>query len=213
LKRVSVTKLPEWSVAAAATYPLGRPLYVSAPRLSDCRRYIEDPALRQSCEAYVAQRGGASFFERRQWRKELTANLQAFRRNHPDGSRYETDEERREAMWRELDESKKEIEAHLAGKSVRHFCYPWDDGCRMGFDLSVQAGYTTNFVRQTATQAMGVTPGTPMLVSRFSNDWIFTLPGRGRRSFLDPVRLKIVRWASLPLRQGAQRPGQTPTSP
>ena len=207
LRCLPVTRLPEWTPDANGRVALGRPLYRSAPRMSECRRYVEDPQLRDTCERYVAQRGGAVFFERRTWRLELDAVTADYRRSQGERGRYETDAEREAALWRELHESKQMIERELAGKTVRHFCYPWDVGSELAIALSVKAGYVTNVVVQTPTREMGVTLGSPARISRFGEDWIFTLPGRGRRSFVDPVAVKLARWAKLPLKDGARARG------
>ena len=50
---------------------LGRPVYESLPRMSGRRRYFDDEETRRECEAYVDDRGGPAFFERRGWRSEL----------------------------------------------------------------------------------------------------------------------------------------------
>lgn len=198
LRQLSVTRLPEWTPDTSEVPAAGRPIYYSAPRLSERRRYIEDPALRQACQAHVADQGGAAFFERPAWRKELTGWFARLRAAQGDQGRYETDEEREAAIWRELAESKRLIEQHLPGKTVRHFAYPWDNSCGLGIRLSWKAGYVSNLVGHVDGKQMRVRLGQPMLVSRLGGDWLLTLPGRGRRSIADPLFVKCGRGVVKP---------------
>ncbi len=205
LRRLPVTRMPEWTPENGHQVTLGRPLYRSASRMSECRRYLEDTGLRNACEQYTADHGGEALFARRTWRRELNAVVESYRRSHADAGRFETDQEREQAIRHELEASKRMIEQALPGKQVRHFCFPWEEGSELATVLSVQAGYVTNIVVQPPDRTMGVTVGTPTLISRFGGDWLFTLPGVGRRSFLHPVAMKLWRWVELPFKDGATR--------
>ena len=159
---------------------------------------MEDPQLRVACERYVVEQGGAEFFARRNWRRTLDRFTASYRQRHGDRGRFETDAEREEVLWRELADSKQRIERELPGKRIEHLCFPWDSGSELAIALSGRAGYLTTCVGVAPFRGMGVVPGTPTRISRFSEDWFFTLPGAGRRSFLDPVRMKVARWLQLP---------------
>ena len=110
----------------------------------------------------------------------------------PEGrrGRLETPEQTRAAIRDELALSKELLEARLPGKAVRHFCYPWFDGCDLADRLAAEAGYRTVHggvgVRSRHGTAM------PLPVQRISEEYLFRLPGEGRGE-IAPVWLNRVR--------------------
>ena len=167
---------------------LGAPVFQSASRLCGRPRFREAPELAQALVDHVAARGGARFFERPSWRRELAAALDAW----PEQRRgaFETPEQTREAIRDELTLSRELLEARLPGKTVRHFCYPWFDGCDLADRLAAEAGY------RTVHGGVGVQSrdGTamPLPVQRISEEYLFRLPGEGRGG-IAPVWLNRVR--------------------
>ena len=186
-------QVPEWNTDGAASPRLGRPVYASSPRTGECRRYLEDPGLRQACEKYVADLGGTGFFRRPRWRRGLAGLACGYRENSTAPDRYETDEERRLALWREMHESKRLIEQHLPGKTVRHVAYPWHCYSKLAVELSSEAGYLTNFVGKLSRRYDGVQRGTPALVARVGEDFLFRLPGKERVPLLRVLLGKLAR--------------------
>jgi peptidoglycan/xylan/chitin deacetylase (PgdA/CDA1 family) len=167
---------------------LGAPVFQSASRLCGRPRFVETPELAQALVDHVAARGGARFFERPSWRRGLAAAADPW----PTGRRggFETPEQTREAIRDELVLSKEMLEKRLAGKTVRHFCYPWFDGCDLADRLAASAGYRTVHggvgVRSRDGAAM------PLPVQRISEEYLFRLPGEGRGG-IAPVWLNRVR--------------------
>lgn len=96
--------------------------------------------------------------------------------------RFETDEERRERMWRELSGGKAELEGIL-GREVETLCWPWGHYCDEAFALAREAGFSLFF-----TTAEGVNPpGMPDAAHRFkgkdkdgawlaSRAWLYSRP-------------------------------------
>ena len=96
--------------------------------------------------------------------------------------RFETDEERRERMWRELSGGKAELEGIL-GREVKTLCWPWGRYCEEAFALAREAGFSLFF-----TTREGVNPpGMPGAVHRFkgkdkdgawlaSRAWLYSRP-------------------------------------
>lgn len=96
--------------------------------------------------------------------------------------RFETDDERRERMWRELSGGKAELEAIL-GRKVRTLCWPWGHYGEEAFRLAREAGFELFF-----TTKEGVNPpGRPDAVHRFkgkdkkgswlaSRAWLYSRP-------------------------------------
>jgi len=177
--------LPEWE---RGPHALGRPIYRSHPRMGDCRRYLEDDQLRAACESHAADHGGEDFFRRPDWR----ADLRELVGKHPPRGRFETNEEREKALWRELDGSKRMIEERL-GKPVNHVCYPWHCYSTLALDLSSKAGYETAFVAKVSGRYRGIRRGNPCLVGRTGGDFFFRLPGKGRVSLARILLRKLCR--------------------
>jgi peptidoglycan/xylan/chitin deacetylase (PgdA/CDA1 family) len=167
---------------------LGMPVFEARSRLCGRPRFLEAPELAQALVDHVAGRGGAGFFERPSWRRELAAVLDAWPTDRRGG--FETPEQTREAIRDELALSKELLESRLPGKAVRHFCYPWFDGCDLADQLAASLGY------RTVHGGVGVSSrdGTamPLPVQRISEEYLFRLPGEGRGG-IAPVWLNRVR--------------------
>ena len=167
---------------------LGAPVFEAASTLSGRPRFVESPALARAMVDHVAAAGGASFFERSAWRRELAALFDAWPADRRGA--FETAAETREAIRRELVDSKALLEARLPGKTVRHFCYPWFEGCALADRLAAEAGYRTVHggvdVRRQQGTAM------PLRVQRISEEYLFRLPGEGRGG-IAPVWVNRVR--------------------
>jgi hypothetical protein len=167
---------------------LGAPVFEARSRLSGRPRFLDAPELTQALVEHVAVCGGADFFKRAAWRRELAAVLDAW----PERRRgaFETPEQTRAAIRDELALSKELLECRLPGKAVRHFCYPWFDGSGLADQLAAQVGYRTVHggvgVRSRDGSAM------PLPVQRISEEYLFRLPGEGRGS-IAPVWLKRLR--------------------
>lgn len=165
--------------------PLGTPIYECAPRFAGKRRYFDDEKLRRMCVEFVEFKGGLRFFRNYNWRKQLMRVFEQHREREGDSGYYESDQEVREALYQDLVASKGLIEEKLPGKEVKHFCYPWWQGCDLAIEVSKEAGYLTNF--------WGILPGRRTnrcgddpcrIVRLLSDDYIFRLPGSGRKSLL-----------------------------
>jgi peptidoglycan/xylan/chitin deacetylase (PgdA/CDA1 family) len=163
----------------------GTPIYAFDSRFSGKRRYFDDPAARSACTEFVASKGGAKFFDGSNWRRRLRTLVQMHRRTQPEAGRFESDEESRQSILDDLVRSKKAIECQLPHKAVRHFCYPWWVGSALATNLSKRAGYESNFLgilpeRRTRNRA----GDDPFRIGRLlSDEYIFRLPGTGRKSF------------------------------
>ena len=167
---------------------LGAPVFRSASRLGGRARFVEAPELTQALIDHVARQGGARFFTRPSWRRELMRLVEAWPEERRGG--FETAEETCTAIRDELALSKELLEARLPGKPIRHFCYPWYEGCDLADRLAAEAGY------RTVHGGVGVRPRSrtamPLAVQRVSEEYLFRLPGEGRGG-IAPVWLNRVR--------------------
>jgi len=176
------------------TLKWGTPVYHSASRFDVRPRYFDDEYVRNLCISWVESQGAEAFFSQRHWRRKL----KDFYRKHQTAgsSRYETIYEQRAAMLDSLTRSREIIESRL-DKSVKHLCYPWGTGSDLSVSMSREAGYISNFWtaldRDRRTNRRG---DSPFYISRIKDDYIFRLPGKGRKSLLDIFRTKLARRAT-----------------
>jgi len=169
----------------AAEIAPGTPLLRSDSRLSERPRFFEDPEPRAACIAHVAASGGAAFFERPDWEREL-------RRRLPAGSwpgRYESGAEREEAQRHEIAEARRQIVART-GRAVRAFCYPWHVSGPTTRRLLTETGHAFAFCGKVPGVPVTLAGGDPLAIARVGEDYLELLPGRGRRHLTDVLASK-----------------------
>lgn len=169
-----------------ADIPLGTPLLASEPRLGEALRFFEEEAARS---AAVRRAADESLFANPQWREEL-------RRLTPDpvAGRFETAEEQAAAIRRELLGSKTLIEERT-GRPVSHLCYPWHVSGPTSERIAREAGYRTAFSGKVKGVPVTRPGGDLSRIARIGEDWLETLPGKGRRSAFSVLRSKWRRRA------------------
>ncbi len=173
----------------------GTPIYNWGSRFGAVPAFHENPSVMVACKAYVDDNGGAAFFNSPGWRRCLK-RVWTHARNRAPEARFETTVEQREAILQDFLNSKREIEARLTKKTVRHFCYPWFRGSPLAVQLSAGAGYVTNawgsllpnFIRGTRT---------PIAVPRLSSLYLWRLPGQNRKSMSEILRLRLTALARI----------------
>jgi peptidoglycan/xylan/chitin deacetylase (PgdA/CDA1 family) len=171
-----------------AEAPLGSPLLRSAPRTSEATRFFEDTAAREACVAEVADAGGEGFFLRSDWEGRLR---RVFGRTRVQG-RYETADERAEAIRSELADSRRLIEERT-GHPVRHLCYPWHAAGPTARRLAVEVGYETSFCGKVPGVTITRPGGDARSIARIGEDYVELLPGRGRATLAEVLRRKWAR--------------------
>lgn len=171
--------------------PLGTPLLRSAPRLSEARRFYEDPASRRAAVDRVAAEGREAFFHKGGWRRRLHTLLD----QAPLRGRLETAEECLAAIRHELVESKRLIEERT-GKPVTHLCYPWHVSGPSAERLAREAGYRTAFCGKVRGVPLTLPGGDPLRIARVGEDYVLTLPGNGRAGIAEILRAKWRRRVS-----------------
>lgn len=165
--------------------PLGTPLFRSAPRLSDARRFFEDEAVRETCVARVRDGGGERFFDEPRWRDRLEAALPRQRVS----GRLETAAEQEAQQRRELVESRRMIEERTGAPAV-HLCYPWHVSGARAQRLALEAGYESAFCGKVAGVPVTRPGGDVHRIARLGEDWVVLLPGEGRSTLGAVLRRK-----------------------
>jgi peptidoglycan/xylan/chitin deacetylase (PgdA/CDA1 family) len=171
---------------------LGQPIYQYAPSMASKTRYLEDEKLNQACISFVKERGGITFFKQNGWRSKLINCHRAFKKNNKTTDKYQSIEERYEEIKLDLLQSKQAIEKEL-GKKVRHLCYPWYAGSSLSVKASKDAGYLSNYWGILGQKAINLVGQSPMHLSRLNDEYIFALPGKGRKSLLKILFDKVLR--------------------
>jgi peptidoglycan/xylan/chitin deacetylase (PgdA/CDA1 family) len=165
--------------------PLGTPLFASLPRLAEALRFFEDEGIRARSVDAVARAGGEAFFRHPGWRSSLR---RALGRLPPEG-RWETAQERVEAVRRELFESRRLIEERV-GQSVALLCYPWHTFGPTAVAVAREAGYRGQFGGKLAGLSIALAGGDPERIPRVGEDYLELLPGRGRQTLGSVLRTK-----------------------
>ena len=170
----------------------GRPIYEWAPAMSSRKRYIEDECLSLECIRWVQRNGSISFFQKPDWRKELSGCVADYVNRNGKSERYLSADERYSEIYQDLYQSKLAIEVKL-NKEVRHLCYPWFVGSDLSVQASKDAGYVCNYwgiLKRRTTNPVGVNP---YYLARISDEYLLTLPGKGRNSLFQVLTDKIRR--------------------
>jgi len=172
----------------ASEVPLGTPLLAASSRLSDSLRFYEDPGVRTACTEHVAQHGAEGFFHSRDW----AAQLRRVVGRHSLSGRFEDAPERDSAIVRELRESKEMIESRT-GKPVSHLCYPWHVAGSQARKVARDLGYRTAFCGKVRGTPISRSGSDPHEIARLGEDYVETLPGRGREDVASVLQRKWTR--------------------
>jgi len=167
----------------------GAPIYRYASRLEGHARYFDDEEVRQACLSWVDSQGGRAFFGRPNWRRELQTFYKTVSQNHRKNP-YESTQERRNKVFEDLVRAKKILEERL-GKPVQHLCYPWGAGGALSVSLSQEAGYISNFWCTVNGRNSNREGDSPFCIPRLKDDYLFRLPGQGRKSLLKIFQGKL----------------------
>ncbi len=171
-------------------YHLGMPVFKSAPELSAKHRFIENKIVSESCIEFVKQNGGLKFFKDKNWRKRLL-NLTEIQKKNFELGKFQSFDERMNEIFIDLKTSKELIE-NLLGKQVNHLCYPWYAANEHSVFASQQAGYISNYWGIVNKKSLNDISTNPFYISRITDDYIFTLPGKGRRSLHEIIAEKFL---------------------
>ena len=164
-------------------FRLGMPIYKFASRLSGQTRYLEDTAVSEELIQYVKSKGNKKFFTSPGWWAELFKNCQKLLKSESKNARFETNEERREAIRLEVYKSKIKLEEMFPNKKIEHFCYPWFQGSELGDSIARDCGYKSVYYGYNTMDKNNVNSRKiPISITRISEEYLHCLPGKGRTS-------------------------------
>lgn len=170
---------------------LGTPIYHYEPRMSGKKRYLDDENLRLHCTQFVAKQGGSDFFRDKNWRSTLFSLIKKYNTDHQNQGYYESQDDLEQGILEDLRLSKKIIEEKLPGNTVTHLCYPYYVGSQLAVDLSIQAGYKCSYWGFMDGKSTNRAGDDPHKIVRLSDEFIFLLPGNGRKRFTDVLLKKL----------------------
>lgn len=167
---------------------VGAPLFRRAQILETESAFIPASQPVESCRRLVRDHGGAEFFRRptKSWKRELRGALAAAGR---DGWFTDTEESQR---W-EIAAAKQEIEQRLPGKTVKHFCYPRSGGSERANRLLKETGHVSCVWGIRPAESSNRPGCDPFHIGRLKHDFVYCLPGRGRKHFAQIYAEKAMR--------------------
>jgi len=171
----------------------GMPIYENSPLMAGTPRYLNDLRLTDVCVGTVQRSGGARFFHRSSWRQELSNLVEEWRRQEHNCGRFQSPEEMAQGIYEDLNASRALIESRLSGKRVRHLCYPYGVGSELSVRLSREAGFVTNFWSIRQDRRSNRSGDDPFYCTRLKGDYLFRLPGQGRKPLLAILGSKASR--------------------
>lgn len=166
---------------------LGAPLYAQRSRLSDALRHFDGTRARERCTAHVRARGGAAFFARRGWQTELLAIV-----NANDKGVFETENERRDAIYEDLDRAVAVLRDKLRTRTIRHLCFPWEIAGAIAYGAARALGFRTAFSSRLLGLRAVRAGDDPWRLMRLNGRFIPCLPRR-RRRLVAPAGTRRVR--------------------
>ncbi len=109
---------------------------------------------------------------------------------------FETEKARTQRIRNDLVRAKSSIESRLAGKSVRHLAYPWGTGSALAVELSKEAGYLSNHWLRLPRRPVNKQGTDPYRFVRLKHDFLWRLPGQGRKPLVALYGFKFKRRVS-----------------
>jgi hypothetical protein len=167
----------------------GTPIYEGRSRFDKFPAFQESPKVRAACVEFVENAGSVEYFRSPAWRHRLQDLIGDIRRRGP-GFSFETEAERRGAILKDFLGAKREIERHLPGKRVRHFCFPWNKGSAAAAQLSTEAGYVTNAWGCPLPRHLHDSQS-PLPIPRLLPVYLYRLPGNGRKTLMQVLKMRF----------------------
>ncbi len=170
-----VIRFEDKSVVTLTGDMAGAPLYSTRSRMSGARRFLDDEDCRRRCIEYVCTHGGADFFRKNRWEEELREI------EKESAGRFETDDERTEALRRELVKSRQILRERLQKDEVDQVCLPWGICGDETEKLAGESGYRSAVSDRLFGKRYMAGRSNPFRIMRLKHKYIFRLPhGKGR---------------------------------
>ena len=166
------------------------------PFFHEKNRLINNDVLKAVCIDYVKQNGGAAFFDLPDWENQLHHLVTEYQRAKPGCDAFETLDEQKGRIALNLQQARDMIEGKLSDKNVRHLAYPWGTGSDIAVQCSQKTGYVSNYWATIPYKSLNTPGSDPYYMVRCKHDFIWRLPGEGRKSLRHIFSLKLNRRTS-----------------
>ena len=156
----------------------GAPLFDTASALSDFPMFLDNEHVRKVCIDWATQNG------RSMPAGDLGRRLRCVYREASSRlgkGRFESWEEQRQRIACDLAESRKTLADRL-GKRSHFLCLPYGEGGRTVVETAMQQQWQGMFWVCRPDRRTNRPGDSPWFIPRLKNDYIFRLPGRGRKS-------------------------------
>ena len=162
---------------------LGAPIYTTNSRLSGSLRVFESEEVAGALTSWVDKKGGEDFFASRNWESELKREYT--RLAGEAALETETPDQRLKSVTNCFNSSKEILDNRL-GKEVRGFCFPFGIGSPEAEKMALEAGYSAVYygVRPSYDESEAVPLDGLRRVTRLKDDYLYRLPGNGRKSLM-----------------------------
>ena len=170
----------EWSIGESC---LGQPVYKYEASYASKTRFIPNPELGSACHDHIQKIGASVFFRHYDWNKELTNIVTKKIKEGKVEGYFQTIEERFEELCNDLSQSKSVIEKKL-NKPVNHLCFPWFKGSAFAVKVAKHCGFTSCHWGFIEGCTINHTGDNPYYIKRMNDEYIFSLPGSGRKPLI-----------------------------
>lgn len=179
---------PETKSAGSNTPGVGideyYPLFRAASRFGDARRFIPSGSF-------------VSAFQEKAGLQDCTGNeaeiRQVLEQCPVERGSFESAEEQQAAIQEDLLDSKRIIEQEVPKSTVTHFAYPWFEHGEVTKGVLKELGFKSAVIGMKAGRQGNKAGDDPLTAVRVNGDFVLSLPGKGRRSFINIMIRKMLR--------------------
>lgn len=179
----------EWEMGQPC---FGEPVYAFEASYATPYRFIPDAKVGQACRDYVHDQGGARFFSRPDWRDRLNSVAQHAKQSTESAGSHKGYQQRLEELVDDLEQSRQQIEQKL-DNGVDQICLPWYKGADIAVEAANAAGYKACHWGILNNSTINKVGGDPFRIRRINDEYLFALPGQGRKSLASIMLSKY--WA------------------
>jgi peptidoglycan/xylan/chitin deacetylase (PgdA/CDA1 family) len=164
----------------------GFPVYENESSLSDRRRFLGNADVEKKSLEFVLKQGGTAFFHQRRWRRRLLGEVSG----NVKSADFETLDEQKRRIRSEMERAKASLEKELRGKIVVAFAYPHHAQGEAAARLLRETGHRLVFGGLDPDSGFGTPDREHVYFNRLNSDFLFRLPGKGRKSLLNIMIMK-----------------------
>lgn len=167
----------------------GLPLFESSPLMLAGPKLDISPSFITRCRK-IYNKNDNKGNENQDWRKEI----QAIVNNTNESSEYfQLENDSKKDIVDDLTLAREIIQSKLDKKAGNHLCLPWTIGNNTTIQICKEIGIASCFWGVLEKKKINNPGDDPFYITRLKNDFIFRLPGKGRKSFFSIYHYKIQR--------------------